>query len=479
MKSIVKVIILVIGLIITFPSQAQTNSSFVKTFGTFQNDVPKGLIQGNNNDIIICGHKRNDLYSNSSQSTIYLLDSLGNLKENKIFNGLGFLYGITQIDSGYTFFGLEMNNSKAHESVILKTDYSLNFVDSFHVFLDTTSPNIAVRTIIDNDGHYLQSGYYFFGYPIPFLNKINNNGEIVNSRFGTYNGFFQGMNRRILEDFAGDGYFLFDQLDAGNSMIMHLDSNLNLDSSKSLEMPNITQDTHDAVKIGSDKIFYVSKGVDVGQFYAVCIDTANTLHYYKEIGHPQHRNYFLDGLSLHNNSLFIASNSLPDLSNLYFPKDTNRIKLIKMDTSLNIQWEKELGWDAYFTMSTVHATNDGGCLVSASVYDKDTMNQRHDIVLFKLDADGNVTNTHRIEDAAGQSLSVYPNPGDDYFSFNLPIGKATLQVFNQNGKLLFDQPLTGKGSQKIDMKQYASGVYFLRLIDEKQQIVGTAKWIKR
>ena len=222
------------------------------------------------------------------------------------------------------------------------------------------------RTIADGEDQFLTSGFYIDNIPtptimIPFVYKIDSNGDIVHSQVGTYNGFVQGLNTRVLEDFGGNGYFLFDQLGGGKSMIMHLDSNLNLNPTKSLEMPNNTYNTNDVVKIGSDKIFYVSKGMDVGQFYAVCcLDTANTLHYYKEIGHPQHRNYFLDGLSLHDNSLFIASSYFSDPTNLYYPQDTNRIKLIKMDTSLNIQWEKELGWDAYFIEVTVHATNDGG-----------------------------------------------------------------------------------------------------------------------
>ncbi|MCF8219623.1 MAG: T9SS type A sorting domain-containing protein, partial [Bacteroidales bacterium] len=47
-----------------------------------------------------------------------------------------------------------------------------------------------------------------------------------------------------------------------------------------------------------------------------------------------------------------------------------------------------------------------------------------------------------------------------------------------NGQLLFKQPLT-KGRNKIDMKPYASGIYYLRLTNEQNRNVGAGKWIKR
>lgn len=482
MRTIVKILSLVLSLSSIVSVQAQNNSSFVKTFGSSQVDNPIGLVQGHDKDILICGNKRPGPNINSAQATIYLLDSLGTLIENRTFNDIQFFNNIIQTQVGYTFLGVHQNQSIPYDSrfVMLKTDYNLNFLDSFHVFLTDTLMPLFVRSIVDSEGQFIANGFYAdsnFAKIFPFVYKFNSTGDITHSQIGKYNGFVQGLNRVILEDFGNNGYYLFDQLGGGKSMILHLDSNLNLNSSKSLEMPNNTQDVHDVVKIGSDKIFYVSKGMKTGQFYAVCLDTANTLHCYKEIGHPHLRNYFLDGLSLHNNSLFIASSPVFDITNLYFPQDTNRIKLIKMDTSLNIHWEKEIGWDAYFIRVAVHATKDGGCLVSASVYDKDTMNQRHDIVLFKLDANGNVTGTHRIENAAPSALNAYPNPGRDHFYVEGVNGSA-LNVYSQSGKKLFEQELH-TGRSKVEMGKYPSGVYILRLVDKEGRPLASGKWIKR
>lgn len=481
MRIIVKILSLVISLSSIVSVQAQNNSGFVKTFGSSQFDVPIGLMQGHDNDILICGSKSPGPNINSAQATIYLLDSLGTLIENRTFNEIQFFNNIIQTQLGYTFFGVHHNQSIPYESkfVMLKTDYNLNFLDSVHIFLSDTLMPLFERTIVNSEGQFIANGWYVdSNFTVtPFVYKFNSSGDITRSQIGEYNGFVQGLNRVILEDFGDNGYYLFDQLGGGKSMILHLDSNLNLNPSKSLEMPNNTQDVHDVVKIGSDKIFYVSKGMKVGQFYAVCIDTANTLHYYKEIGHPHLRNYFLDGLSLHNNSLFIASSPVFDIFNLNFPQDTNRIKIIKMDTLLNIHWEKEIGWDAYFIRVAVHATKDGGCLVSGSVYDKDTMNQRHDIVLFKLDANGNVTGTHRIENAGGSFLNVYPNPGKDHFYVEGVHGSA-LQVYSQNGKKLFEQHLN-TGRSKVEMGKYPSGVYLLRLVDKQGRPLASGKWIKQ
>ncbi|MCF8217499.1 MAG: T9SS type A sorting domain-containing protein [Bacteroidales bacterium] len=74
-------------------------------------------------------------------------------------------------------------------------------------------------------------------------------------------------------------------------------------------------------------------------------------------------------------------------------------------------------------------------------------------------------------------LEVYPNPGNNHFYVE-GVNGSILQVFSQNGRKLFEQELN-TGRNKIEMGEYLYGVYYLRLIDEKQRIVGITKWIKR
>ena len=486
MKHKITLSILLFGLFIINPVQAQNNSSFTKTFGSHLDERSFDLIEGNAGDILVAGYQESS--SGDYEAIAYLLDSLGNLKTKKIFSDVNIFYELTQHDSNYIFFGVKSNQSKPYDTrlVVVKTDFNLNLVDSFNVFLMDTLAVGEINTIVDNRGNYVSSGFLFDPYqnfsPVSFVYQISKNGDMKRHKLGPYTGYNSNLSDQIIiEHFDKQGYYLFDQVNDDGSHIVYLDSNLNIVPSRSIEkydMQYHTNKSYRATKISSHELLYID-AIYNKNYNIIVVDTANQFNYVKEFGESNYYDRPLNGLSKYDNNLFISGTYFPSLTIADFSNDTNGIRIIKMDTAFNVHWEREIDRNAWFLYSAVYATKDGGCLVAAPVYDADTMNFHHDIVLFKIDANGNITGTHRIEDAAGQSLSVYPNPGDDYFSFNLPIGKATLQVFNQNGKLLFDQPLTGKGSQKIDMKQYASGVYFLRLIDDKQRIVGTAKWIKR
>lgn len=70
------------------------------------------------------------------------------------------------------------------------------------------------------------------------------------------------------------------------------------------------------------------------------------------------------------------------------------------------------------------------------------------------------------------SVSVYPNPTTNYL--NLKIEKLELSTFNfelfdMQGKLLQSQNITGNETQ-IDMSNYVSSTYFVRIINQNQSI---------
>ncbi len=69
--------------------------------------------------------------------------------------------------------------------------------------------------------------------------------------------------------------------------------------------------------------------------------------------------------------------------------------------------------------------------------------------------------------------SAYPNPASSWFSvdFNLPVfTTANLKVYNHTGQLTAVYPIQNQtNSMKVDIENYASGVYFLSIeIDGKQ-----------
>lgn len=79
------------------------------------------------------------------------------------------------------------------------------------------------------------------------------------------------------------------------------------------------------------------------------------------------------------------------------------------------------------------------------------------------------------ESFAEKRVKVYPNPAKEHIIVNFK-GAATLRVFNAQSVLAHEIVLPESGEYKLNIKDYAPGIYFLRL--QNHQGSSTAKFIK-
>ena len=73
-------------------------------------------------------------------------------------------------------------------------------------------------------------------------------------------------------------------------------------------------------------------------------------------------------------------------------------------------------------------------------------------------------------------IKVYPNPASDYVYIELPeelTQNASVTISDLQGKVLATQPLENTATSKIDINQYASGIYIINL-----QLNGASKQVK-
>ena len=71
-----------------------------------------------------------------------------------------------------------------------------------------------------------------------------------------------------------------------------------------------------------------------------------------------------------------------------------------------------------------------------------------------------------VESFNANSIKVYPNPANDIVNIDGisgRIGNANLKIYDLNGRLLTNQPLDFNQQQQIDVSQYQSGVYLLKI----------------
>ncbi|MCD4680029.1 MAG: T9SS type A sorting domain-containing protein [Bacteroidales bacterium] len=76
-------------------------------------------------------------------------------------------------------------------------------------------------------------------------------------------------------------------------------------------------------------------------------------------------------------------------------------------------------------------------------------------------------------------INVYPNPTKDFLTINL-VSKndisCTTELFDMSGKLLFSKIFKGREiTENIDLTNYSSNLYILRIIDNRGKLVRTYK----
>lgn len=472
-------------IILTVSNVIGQSNSFVKTFGTSKNDYPISIEIGHHGDIVIGGSEDITATGNNRNGVLYLLDSTASIKKKLVVSdSLPFVnfYDISVTDSGYAFFGYKQKHDfpSGFHLIMLETNKDFIIQNQKEYFMGDNRYLRYSDAIIDANGSYVHCGNVVTpNYTVSsFVLKTHKDYSLDTAKFGLYENFIGGGNYTIMQDFNNKGYYLSSQHKTGGMgyRILHLNKNLGL-ISDTLKMVNDTWRIFHAEKLGNDKIIYTSDGKEAKQYYVVCIDTLNAVHFYREYGNNNiHDLPLKEALSVKNNSIFVTSVSIPNIYDQYFPSDTNRIFVQKMDTSFNVQWERELGWGAHHIQYGIEATNDGGCVVLGSVYDSDTMNLRHDIVLFKLDENGNITGKQELKGMAS-SVKIFPNPGRKYFCLEATSDMEALFAYDKTGRKVFQKRLS-EGRNKIDMTSYAKGVYFFQIINAQGQIMSSAKWIK-
>lgn len=106
------------------------------------------------------------------------------------------------------------------------------------------------------------------------------------------------------------------------------------------------------------------------------------------------------------------------------------------------------------------------CLTATDSCGKtDTYCKKIDLTPFSID-----------ELALLELIKVYPNPANDYVYIELPkelTQNASITISDVQGKVLATQPLENTTASKLDISQYASGIYIINL-----QLNGTSKQVK-
>ncbi|MEW6136582.1 MAG: T9SS type A sorting domain-containing protein [Bacteroidales bacterium] len=175
--------------------------------------------------------------------------------------------------------------------------------------------------------------------------------------------------------------------------------------------------------------------------------------------------------------IFCGYNKNQDPYNI-FSKNLSWFSLVLLNDSLEVQWEKFYGGDAYYGLWHVLATTDGGCLLAGTRYDWTTQNNERDAILIKVDENGLLTSTGHLPNLKAHDAIVYPNPGREMLTIESgpQIAGAVFVLFDMAGKTLLEHKLI-HSTETISTTHLPSGLYLWN-ITLKGKTIENGKWIK-
>jgi hypothetical protein len=148
--------------------------------------------------------------------------------------------------------------------------------------------------------------------------------------------------------------------------------------------------------------------------------------------------------------------------------DDSWINLINLDSSLNVNWHRYYGGDAFYHLFGLLATHDGGCFLYAVRYDENINFQEYDIYILKVDSNGLLTSVSHIPNIAANELYIFPNPATDVVTIQFPgmsnIPNKELTIINNLGQVVYrNDVINGQSKQSINISSFKPGLYIGQL----------------
>lgn len=444
-----------------------------------------------NGNFVICGYKEIDSIGRLKPYVFKVSNTGLKLDSMTFFINipLDWYFHDVLIDSAYYYFigysgdwntaGYGPNDSSMF---LLKTDYNLNHIDT-HFYSVVNNEDIGFSTSkFDLNGNIITAGYYIsnkvtnarFG---SFINKINKNGDLI------YSSFVPPDSNRMFVNIMidNDACYIFSYSFSGiyPRLIYKYDTLMNLVETYSI--PNYIYNYYSPVKFKNNE--YFTSGFTFTDEFAIIKSTFEGLLLDSlEFGVHNKINYpaFYGALSMQNVYLFFAGSvyngiTLPP----YGENEPSNLFIAKIDTNLNIIWEKLIGGDAYYSAMNVIATTDGGILMMATRNELNDNKDNLDIILIKMDTDGNIAWTQDFELPKAE-LFVYPNPAENILNIvipsNISVNNTIIEIYNNLGQNVLSKNINDNKTS-IDISSLNKGMHVL-IIKSKEGWKKSTKFIK-
>jgi len=478
-------------LILSWNLSAQS-PTFITKYSTLLDEVPTCAIETPNGDFLLAA-KQGDRNIYLYYTLLLKLNSYGDTLKSVILSdsaGCCYIYKIEKsLDGNYFAIGNRQVSIDEMSIWLLKIDENLNILwektyktgcNDLSIVLGFT--DYQNNLILYSDGF---TGYLTYSDFMVF--KVNQDGDSLTSRI-----YPAPSNQHVwvmIEKPYLNGYYLIIMgrylINYGTaSQIITIDHSLGVTGIDSV--PGLLKFYHDAKVIKKNFILsgikpvFVSEYITANELGILKMDTSftqlenNMLGSLDTLSYPGYINN-LDTISCKN---FYYGGTFNQDNNLVLSPNKSWITLAKMDSSLNLLWQKYYGGDLYYGLWALRATSDGGCLLLGSTYDYLTQVNERDIIILKVDSAGVImSNGLTLIDMLHDAI-VFPNPGSDYLVIESgpQIRGAKFRLVNLGGKEVLKSTLTERRTT-MDTQSLPQG-YYVWQIQYRNKIVEAGKWIK-
>ena len=474
-------------------SSAQTNSwtFFLNTTDDRRID---DMIEGELNNIYFVGYKQEELDNDHLSGFIYKIDHNGNTIDSAFvvnFDSTIVIRSILKDSSDGYILGLK-TSSKASEHNncgfnLRRIDTELNTTYVSNNFLFPSEYyDIEITADYGNNNNILIFGYIFPGYYSPrmFIYELNLSFDSVRSNIYLDDGPILPMKIKQLNNLS---YWIIGEIYSNYILI---DSLLNMVSNSDWRIPHYMNGSY-GVKWDSDTSFFLAADLhsnppsdhDIGFLYQKHpFDT--TGFYFNYWGAIDTTDYpaFWGALDYKNkDSIFIGGTKNINLYNLNFSTTPSWFVLLQTDSLLNIRWERFYGGDAYYNMTKLIATNDGGCIMAGTRFDYLEHPDIHerDIFILKVNAEGLIVSSDNSISPLVHEALVFPNPGSNYLRVRVAAQyrHSTFELYDLSGKQMLKQQINGKWAE-VNTTFLKTGTYVYKIYNN-EGLYETGKWVKR
>lgn len=418
-------------------------------------------------------------------------------------NGSLLLESIIQPDdsTSYQFFNIHYFNNYYYvlgsKSIVNTDKWALWFLmlnselevaSEKLLYLPTNKWISYMNSIIDSDSNIMITGYTTHYDTIspynndPFYVKLSITGDSINSVFFSTSSHWD-RPFDLIESKDSANYHIFYSYYDNTSSGQMVTINKNFELLNVLPIPKGVHNYYSPVFINDTSFLICGAGTPalsyVNHLNVVSITEAGQLVNYNHFfinENMRDQPTMYQGVSKFGNNIYVGGTSNYDYTNPFFSSFNSWFHLIKINADLTPIWEYWYGDDAYYFLYSILATNDGGCIMVGNRYDYETQDQERDIYIVKVNNDGLIVWTQEIQ-TNRKLTKVFPNPGTSQLNIKTELKEFNFELINLNGQSIIKQ-MFNSDFNTINTESLKMGMYFYRIIDNKNELIETGKWIK-